>query len=81
MSWENQQMAGPSSLKELLAHQPQIVSQTEPDRIELLTQRVNELQEQIQSGAPRKAPKARKATLVSIDAKIDLILNILSQNS
>ena len=81
MSWENQEMAGPSSLKELLAHQPQMVSQTEPDRIELLTQRVNELQEQIQNGAPRKAPKARKATLVSIDAKIDLILNILSQNS
>ena len=81
MSWENQQMAGPSSLKELLAHQPQMVSQTEPDRIELLTQKVNELQEQIQNGAPRKAPKARKTTLVSIDAKIDLILNILSQNS
>ena len=92
MSWENQQIAGPSSLNELLA-QPQMVPQpqnpqTDAERIDFLTQKVNDLQEQVQNGAPRKAPRARKTTLVSLDAKIvsieakiDLILNILNQHS
>ena len=73
--------------------QPQIVSQlqqTDAERIDSLIQKVNDLQQQIQNGAPRKAPRVRKSTLasasvdakiVSIESKIDLILNILNQHS
>ena len=91
MSWENQQTAGSSSLNELLAQplsQPQQNPQTDAERIDFLTQKVNYLEEQVQNGPPRKAPRTRKATLVSLDAKIvsieakiDLILNILNQHS
>ena len=94
MSWENHQIAGLSSLNELLA-QPQMVSQpqqmppqTDADRIDFLTKELKELKEQVENGSPWKIPRARKATLVSLDAKIvsieekiDLILNILNQHS
>ena len=90
MSWENQQTAGSSSLNELLAQplsQPQN-PQTNEERIDFLTQKVNNLEEKLQNGAPGKAPRTRKATLVSLDAKIvsieakiDVILNILNQHS
>ena len=95
MSWENQQMssqiAGPFALNESMQSQPQMVSQpqqTDAERIDSLIQKVNDLQQQIQNGAPRKAPRVRKSTLASVDAKIvsteakiDLILNILNQHS
>ena len=100
MSWENQQMssqiAGPFALESMQSQpqaqpQPQIVSQlqqTDAERIDSLIQKVNDLQQQIQNGAPRKAPRVRKSTLasvdakiVSIEAKIDLILNILNPHS
>ena len=102
MSWENQQMssqiAGPFALESMQSQpqaqpQPQIVSQlqqTDAERIDSLIQKVNDLQQQIQNGAPRKAPRVRKSTLasasvdakiVSIESKIDLILNILNQHS
>ena len=93
MSWENQQIAGPFSLNESLTQsqmvsQPQQNPQTDAERIDSLIQKVNDLQQQIQNGAPRKAPRVRKSTLasvdakiVSIEAKIDLILNILNQHS
>ena len=97
MSWENQQMssqiAGPFALNESMQSQPQpqMVSQpqqTDAERIDSLIQKVNDLQQQIQNGAPRKAPRVRKSTLasvdakiVSIEAKIDIILNILQHHS
>ena len=93
MSWENQQIAGPFSLNESLTQsqmvsQPQQNPQTDAERIDSLIQKVNDLQQQIQNGAPRKAPRVRKSTLasvdakiVSIEAKIDLILNILQHHS
>lgn len=99
MSWENQQMssqiAGPFAL-ESMQSQPQAqpqplvgqLQQTDAERIDSLIQKVNDLQQQIQNGAPRKAPRVRKSTLasvdakiVSIEAKIDIILNILQHHS
>ena len=96
MSWENQQMssqiAGPFAL-ESMQSQPQaqptcLSQQTDAERIDSLIQKVNDLQQQIQNGAPRKAPRVRKSTLasvdakiVSIEAKIDIILNILQHHS
>ena len=99
MSWENQQMssqiAGPFAL-ESMQSQPQaqaqplvgLPQQTDAERIDSLIQKVNDLQQQIQNGAPRKAPRVRKSTLasvdakiVSIEAKIDIILNILQHHS
>ena len=101
MSWENQQMssqiAGPFAL-ESMQSQPQAQAQAQPlvgqlqqtdaERIDSLIQKVNDLQQQIQNGAPRKAPRVRKSTLasvdakiVSIEAKIDIILNILQHHS
>ena len=100
MSWENQQMssqiAGPFALESMQSQpqaqpQPQIVSQlqqTDAERIDSLIQKVNDLQQQIQNGAPKRAPRIRKSTLasvdakiVSIEAKIDIILNILQHHS
>ena len=97
MSWENQQMssqiAGPFALESMqsqpqaqpLLGQPQ---QTDAERIDSLIQKVNDLQQQIQNGAPKRAPRIRKSTLasvdakiVSIEAKIDIILNILQHHS
>ena len=95
MSWENQQTVS-FALNESLQSQPQpqMVSlpqqnpQTDAERIDSLIQKVNDLHQQIQNGAPRKAPRVRKSTLasvdakiVSIEAKIDLILNILQHHS
>ena len=99
MSWENQQMssqiAGPFAL-ESMQSQPQAqaqplvgqLQQTDAERIDSLIQKVNDLQQQIQNGAPKRAPRVRKSTLasvdakiVSIEAKIDLILNILQHHS
>ena len=102
MSWENQQMssqiAGPFALESMQSQpqaqaqaQPQMVSlpqQTDAERIDSLIQKVNDLQQQIQNGAPKRAPRIRKSTLasvdakiVSIEAKIDIILNILQHHS
>ena len=99
MSWENQQMssqiAGPFAL-ESMQSQPQAqpqplvgqLQQTDAERIDSLIQKVNDLQQQIQNGAPKRAPRVRKSTLasvdakiVSIEAKIDIILNILQHHS
>ena len=96
MSWENQQMssqiAGPFAL-ESMQSQPQaqptcLSQQTDAERIDSLIQKVNDLQQQIQNGAPKRAPRVRKSTLasvdakiVSIEAKIDIILNILQHHS
>ena len=99
MSWENQQMssqiAGPFAL-ESMQSQPQAqaqplvgqLQQTDAERIDSLIQKVNDLQQQIQNGAPKRAPRIRKSTLasvdakiVSIEAKIDIILNILQHHS
>ena len=98
MSWENQQMssqiAGPFALNESMQSQPQAQpllgqpQQTDAERIDSLIQKVNDLQQQIQNGAPKRAPRVRKSTLasvdakiVSIEAKIDIILNILQHHS
>lgn len=100
MSWENQQMssqiAGPFALESMQSQpqaqpQPQIVSQlqqTDAERIDSLIQKVNDLQQQIQNGAPKRPSRVRKSTLasvdakiVSIEAKIDIILNILQHHS
>ena len=95
MSWENQQMssqiAGPFALNESMQSQPQMVSQpqqTDAERIDSLIQKVNDLQQQIQNEAPKRAFRVRKSTLasvdakiVSIEAKIDIILNILQHHS
>ena len=90
------QIAGPFALESMQSQpqaqpQPQIVSQlqqTDAERIDSLIQKVNDLQQQIQNGAPRKAPRVRKSTvasvdakIVSIEAKIDIILNILQHHS
>ena len=79
MSWENQQMssqiAGPFALNESMQSQPQtqpivdLSQQTDAERIDSLIQKVNDLQQQIQNGAPRKAPRVCKSTLASVDAK------------
>ena len=86
------QIAGPFAL-ESMQSQPQaqptcLSQQTDAERIDSLIQKVNDLQQQIQNGAPRKAPRVRKSTLasvdakiVSIEAKIDIILNILQHHS
>ena len=101
MSWENQQTVS-FALNESMQSQPQpqpqaqpqMVSlpqqnpQTDAERIDSLIQKVNDLHQQIQNGAPRNAPRVRKSTLtsvdakiVSIEAKIDIILNILQHHS
>ena len=94
MSWENQQTVS-FALNESMQSQPQPLvglpqqnPQTDAERIDSLIQKVNDLQQQIQNGAPKRAPRVRKSTLasvdakiVSIEAKIDLILNILNQHS
>ena len=86
MSWENQQIAGPSSFNGLAFSEPH--TQTDAERIDILTKELKQLKDQVENGSSRKIPRARKATLVSIDAKIvsieakiDLILNILNQHS
>ena len=87
------QIAGPFAL-ESMQSQPQaqpiagLSQQTDAERIDSLIQKVNDLHQQIQNGAPRNAPRVRKSTLtsvdakiVSIEAKIDIILNILQHHS
>ena len=86
------QIAGPFAL-ESMQSQPQaqptcLSQQTDAERIDSLIQKVNDLQQQIQNGAPKRAPRIRKSTLasvdakiVSIEAKIDIILNILQHHS
>ena len=86
------QIAGPFAL-ESMQSQPQaqptcLSQQTDAERIDSLIQKVNDLQQQIQNGAPKRAPRVRKSTLasvdakiVSIEAKIDIILNILQHHS
>ena len=97
MSWENQQtvsFALNESMQSQPQPQPQMVylpqqnPQTDAERIDSLIQKVNDLQQQIQNGAPKRAPRVRKSTLasvdakiVSIEAKIDIILNILQHHS
>ena len=77
MSWEGQELQ--NSMKEFVgSYQP---PPTEQLTMEQLLQQFNDLKQQVQANTTRKAPKARKVTLVSLDAKLDLLINLISQNS
>ena len=75
MSWEGQELQ--SSMKEFVGnYQP---PPTEQLTMEQLLQQFNDLKQQVQANTTRKAP--RKVTLVSLDAKLDLLISLISQNS
>ena len=77
MSWEGQELQ--SSMKEFVGnYQP---PPTEQLTMEQLLQQFNDLKQQVQANTTRKAPKPRKVTLVSLDAKLDLLISLISQNS
>ena len=86
MSWQNEQIAAPSLFNGLAFSEPN--TQTDAERIDILTKELKQLKDQVENGSSRKISRARKTTLVTIDAKIvsieakiDLILNILNQHS
>ena len=77
MSWEGQELQ--ASMKEFVNHLHTPAPQpTEQLTMESLLQQFNELKQHVQE---RKAPKPRKVTLVSLDAKLDLLISLISQNS
>ena len=73
MSWEGQELQ--ASMKEFVNHLHTPAPQpTEQLTMESLLQQFNELKQHVQETAcTRKAPKLRKVTLVSLDAKLDLL--------
>ena len=71
-----------SSMKEFVSnYHPPVSQPTEQLTMEQLLQQFNDLKQQVQENTTRKAPKPRKVTLVSLDAKLDLLINLISQNS